>query len=186
MSFRTLWTSIPRFQHASYRPALVEPLPLRLQLTFLPQRFLSQHNPQSISLSLHWLRSAFLVAFPPHASFWISSCAMLQGLGLSLPPTRSCHYSLDDVVGLTALSIYRICVPGVAKSSFLEHWPFWLAWTLLLGEMLNVASYGRYGGKLRLSCQGWYVYSCWTKQNLPLDCQEIRNRDANRTIWHDC
>ena len=25
----------------------------------------------------------------------------------------------------------------------------------LLGEMLDVARYGQYGGKLRLLCQGW-------------------------------
>ena len=111
--FSGFWTPIPRVQHASYRPALSEPLPLCLQLAFLPQRSLSQQNPQSISLSLHCLRSAFLVVSPPQASFWISSCAMPQGLGLSLPRSRSCLYSLDDVIGLTALSISHFCQPEV-------------------------------------------------------------------------
>ena len=140
--FRALWMSIPRFQHALYRAALVEPLPLHLQLAFLPQRFLSQHNPQSISLSLHCLRSAFLVAFPPQASFWISSCAIPQGLGRSPPGTRSCLHSLNEIVMLTALSICRFCQPGVAKRYFSEHCPLYFAWTLLLGETLDVASYG--------------------------------------------
>jgi len=186
MYFRALWTSIPPVQHAWYRPALAEPLPLHLQLAFLHQRFLSQHSPQSILLSLHCLRSAFLVVSSLQATFWISSCAMPQELGLSLPPSRSCLHLLDDVIGLTALSICRICLPKVAKSSFSKHWQLKFALTLLLGEMLDVASYGQYGGKLCLLCQGWYVYSSWTKQNFPLDCWEIRNSDANRTSWHDC
>jgi hypothetical protein len=146
--------SIPLFQQASYRIALVKPLPLRLQLAFLPQRFLSQHNPQSISLSLHCLRSTFLVISPPQASFWISSCAMPQGIGFSRSPSLSCFVSCDDVVGSTTLSICLVCPPEVAKSSFSEHWPLSFLWSLFLGEMLDVASYGRYGGKLHLLCQG--------------------------------
>jgi len=117
-SFRALCMSIPRFQHASDCPALAEPLPLRLQLAFLPQQFLFQHNPQSSSLSLHCLRSAFLVVSLPQASFWISSCAMPQVLGLSPLPSRSCVHSHDDVVGSTAFLICAICQPEVVKSSF--------------------------------------------------------------------
>jgi hypothetical protein len=77
---------------------------------------------------------------------------MPQGLKLSLPPSCSCLHSLDDVVGLTALSIDGISLPEVAKSSFSEHLPLWFAWTLVSGEMLDVARYGQYGGKLRLLC----------------------------------
>jgi hypothetical protein len=36
----------------SYLPSLAEPLPLCTQFAFLPQWFLSQHNPESISLSV--------------------------------------------------------------------------------------------------------------------------------------
>jgi len=65
----------------------------------------------------------FLVVSPPQASFWISSCAMPQGLGLSLRPSRSCLHSLDDVAGLTALWMYSIFQQEAAKCSFSEHWP---------------------------------------------------------------
>jgi len=84
---------------------------------------LSPHNPQSISLGLHCLRSAFLVIFLPQASFWISICARPPGLVLSRHPSRSYLHSHDDDIGFTALSICRICQPEVAKSSFSEHAP---------------------------------------------------------------
>jgi hypothetical protein len=105
MSVQALWTSIPRFQHPSYCPALAEPLHLRLQHGFMPQRFLSPHMAQSISVSVHVIRSAFLVMTPLQTLFWISNFAMRQGLGLSLPANRSFHHSRDDVIRLTALSI---------------------------------------------------------------------------------
>jgi hypothetical protein len=47
--------SIQLFQQVLYRLALVELLPVHLQLAFLPQQFLSQHNPECIFLSLHCL-----------------------------------------------------------------------------------------------------------------------------------
>jgi hypothetical protein len=46
---------------------------------------------------------------------------MLQVLVLSLPRNRCCLHSLDDIVGLNALSIGLIGLPVVAKSSSLEH-----------------------------------------------------------------
>jgi len=49
--------------------------------------------------------------------------------------------------------------------------------------MLDVARYGQYGGKLHLLCQGRYIYSTWTKWNLPFDCQWNGNNLANRTTW---
>jgi len=52
MFFPGIWSSIPHFQLPLYLPAPAWSLPLRLQLAFLPQRFLSQHDPQSISHSL--------------------------------------------------------------------------------------------------------------------------------------
>jgi len=171
MSFRTLCLSIHGFQLSLHHPALAEPLPLHLQLAFLPQRFLSQNNSWSIVMSLHCWGSAFLVVTRPKASFCIASCTMPQALGLSLLQSRSCLHLLDDVIGWTALLICHICLLEVAKSTFLEHWPLKFALTLLLGEMLDVARYGQYGGKLHLLCQGCYIYSSWTKQNLPFDCQ---------------
>jgi hypothetical protein len=101
-SIWALWTSLLRFQHAPYRPALAETLPLHLQLTFLPPRSLSQHNPQFISVSLHCLRSVLLVVSPWQASIWISTCATPPGLGLYLPPSSSSHHLFDDIVGLKA------------------------------------------------------------------------------------
>ena len=68
MPFRALCSSIGRYHLSSYLAALAETLPLSVQLVFLHQRFLSQHNPQSISLSLHCVRSGFLVISQPQAS----------------------------------------------------------------------------------------------------------------------
>jgi hypothetical protein len=110
---------------------------------------------------------------------------MPQGLGLSLPLSHFCFHSLHDVVGFTTLSICHICHPEVVKRSISEHWPLWFGSTLLLGEMLDVASYGQYLGKLRLLCQAWYVYSSCTMGNFALDCQYIRNSDTNRPTRHD-
>jgi len=171
MSFKALGSSIPRFQLSLYPPAPAEPLPLHLQLAFLPQRSLSQHNPGSILLSLRGSRSAFLVVSRPQDSFWIASCAMPHGHGLSRLPRRSCLHSLDAVAVWSTFAIFHICLPGVAKSSFSEHWPWLFALTLLVGEMLDVPRYGQYGGKFRLLSQGWHVYSSWTKQKLVFDSQ---------------
>jgi hypothetical protein len=51
-----------------------------VELAVLPQRFLSQRKPRAISLSLHCLKSAFLVVSLLQDAFWIASCAMPQGL----------------------------------------------------------------------------------------------------------
>jgi len=154
-------------------------------------RFLAPAVSLSTKSSIHFSFSSSLKKcvsgrFSAASHFLISSSAIPQRLGLSLPWSRSCFHSLDDVVGLSALLIFRFCQPEVAKSSFSEHWPLTCAWTVLLGEMFDVASYGQYGGKLRPVCQTWDVYSSWTKQNLPPDCQKIRNSDVNRTTWPDC
>jgi len=60
---------------------------------------------------------------------------------------------------------------GSGEKFFLAELTIVLMLTLLLGEMLDVSRYGQYRGKLRHLCQGWYVYSPRTKQNLPFDCQ---------------
>jgi len=121
MTFWAVCLSIRHFQLLLYHPALAEPLPLLLQLAFMHQQFLSQHHPQSISLSLHFLNRVFLVIPPLQVSFWFPSCAMPQQLGPFLLPRRSSLHSLDDIIGGIALSIYNICQPEVAKSAFLEH-----------------------------------------------------------------
>jgi hypothetical protein len=54
-----------------------------------------------------------------------------------------------------AALICHICLPGVVKGSFSQHWPFYLVLTLLLGEMFDIAWNGPHGGKLNLLCQGW-------------------------------
>jgi hypothetical protein len=46
--------------------------------------------------------------------------------------------------------IWHMCPPEVGESSFSEHRALYLMLTLLLGKMLDVASYGQYGGKLCL------------------------------------
>jgi hypothetical protein len=88
---------------------------------------------------------------------------------------------LDDVKEWTALSICRICPPEVEKRSILEHCSLYRLFTLLLGEMLDVASYGAHGAKLRKLCQGSYVSSTQTKQNLPFGCHFFQNRNDNHT-----
>jgi len=52
--------------------------------------------------------------------------------------------------------------------------------------MLDVARYGHYGGKLRLLCQCWYVWSTWTKQNWHCNFHYDGNSYAYRTAWRDC
>jgi len=81
--------------------------------------------------------------------------------------------------------ICRICLKEAAKASFSDHCPIYFEWILLLSEMLYVAWYGPHGGKLHHLCQGWYIWSTWTKQNLHFDCHYIGNSNANRTTWVD-
>jgi hypothetical protein len=45
---------------------------------------------------------------------------------------------------------------GSGENIFLEDKPLDCVLLLLLGEMLNVSSYGPHGGKLSLLCQGSY------------------------------
>jgi hypothetical protein len=80
------------------------------------------------------------------------------GLRLLLPPSCACLHLLDDIVGWTTMSIYRICLLEVVKRSFSKLGPLLSVLKLLFGEMVHVATYGQYGGKLRLLCQGWYVH----------------------------
>jgi len=155
--FRALWLSMPRSQLPSDLPPPAELLSLCLQLAILHQWCLTQHNARSGSLSLQCRSNALLDVPRAQASFRIASCAVPQVLGLFLPCSRSCLHSLEDDVMWTALSIQCICMPDVAKCSFLAHWPLLFVLTLLLGEMLDVEWYNQYGGKLRLLCQGWYV-----------------------------
>jgi len=122
ISFQALHSSIACLHLCLYPPAPAEPLPLPLQLPFLPQWSLSQHNPGSICLCLYCISSAFLVVSQLQASFWIASCTMPQGLGVSLLPSLSSLDSLDDVVAWSALLICHKCPPEVAKSSFSEDW----------------------------------------------------------------
>jgi hypothetical protein len=78
---------------------------------------------------------------------------MLPTLGLFLPASHFCLYSPDDVVVWNDSSIIHICPQAVVKGSFSEHCAWYLVWTLLLGEMLDIASNGLHGGKVRLLCQ---------------------------------
>jgi len=171
MFFRALYSCVWRFQLSLYHPVLAAPLPLRLPLAFLPLQFLFPHNPRCIILSLYCLKRRFLVISRLQASFWIACCAMPQGLGLFQLPSCSCLHLLDEAVGLTALLIGLSSTLEVAKYSSSEYQLLQYALTLLLREMLDVARYGQYWGKLHLLCQGWYIYSSWRKQNLLFDCQ---------------
>jgi len=155
--FQALWLSFPPFRHVSNLPAAAWLLSLRLQLTFLQQRSLYQHNHWSISPSLCWLKSSILLVSPPQASFLIATCAILQGLAPCQTPSRSVLHSLEDVVLRRCRSIFRIGLLVVAKSSFLEHWPLYCVLTLLMGDMLDVGRDGPHGGKLPLSHRGWYA-----------------------------
>jgi len=49
--------------------------------------------------------------------------------------------------------------------------------------MLDYARYGPHGGKLSLLCQGLYVWSTQTKQNLRFDRHFIRNSNAIQISW---
>jgi len=108
---------------------------------------------------------------------------MLPPLGRFLPPSLSCLHSLDDVDVWSALLICSIWPPEVERSSFLEHWPLYRVLTSLLGEILDVARYGPHGGKLCHLCQGSYIWSTQTKQNLRSDRHFIRNSNFNHKSW---
>jgi len=123
MIFRAHWLSIPCLQHSTFLPAPAWTLSLRLQHALLPERFLSQHNPWSISLSLGCSKSAFLVLCQRQASFWIPSCAMPLELRLFLLPSHSWLESLDDIVVWKALAICCICQPAVVKCSVSKYPP---------------------------------------------------------------
>jgi len=110
---------------------------------------------------------------------------MLATLRPFMPPSLSHLHSLDVVDEWTALSICHICPLEVGKSSLSEHWLLYRVLTLLLGEMLDVGSYGLHGGKLSLVCHGSYVWSTQTKPNLHFDRHFIRRNNTNCTSWHD-
>jgi len=123
ISWNFIWglsSSILHLKLSSYLPALAEPPPLHVQLAFLHEWFLSEHNRHSISVSLHCLRIGFLVGSQPQASFSIASCTVFLGLRQILFPSPSWLHSLDGVIGWNALLICHICPAEVAKSSFLS------------------------------------------------------------------
>jgi hypothetical protein len=168
-------SSISRFQLFPYLPTPTESLPVPQQLPVMLQWFPSQHSPPPISLSLHCMRSAFLIFAPPQASFWIASCAKPQPLGLSLRPSRSCTHSLDDIILWNTVWICHNCQSAVAKCTVSEHWPLQFVLTLVLGKVLDVGRDGQYGGKMCILFQDCYGKSSWTQPNLASDCQLNRN-----------
>jgi len=186
MIFHAFWLSIPPIQHFWYFPAMADMLSLRLELAFLPQWSLYPHSTRSFSLCLLCSKCLLLIVSPSKASSWNVHRTLLTKLGPILPPSRSCLDSLDNVIVVwIAWSICRIRQPEVAKYPFTEHWPLFLELTVLFGEMSDVARYGPYGGKLCLSCEGWYIWSTWVKQNLRFDCHFIGNSNANPITWLD-
>jgi len=70
-----------------------------------------------------------------------------------------------------------------AKISIAEHWSFYVALTLLWGDMLDVSRFRPRGDKLGSLCQCWYVWSTWTKQNQCFVCDKKGNSDSYRTTW---
>jgi len=102
-------------------------------------------------------------------SFQMVRCAVLPRFRPCRLRGDYCLLLINDYVVWNAMTSCRICPPEVAKGSFWEHWPWNLELTLLLGEMLNVASCGPHGGKLSLLCQDWYICSTWKKQDLHFD-----------------
>ena len=108
--------------------------------------------------------------------------AIPQQLRFFRPSSFCCLHSPYNIIVWSACSIYHICLPDVMKSSFSEYWPLHCVLTLLLGKMLDVGRYGQYGGNLRPLCQGWYVWSTGTKENLCFDCHETGNSYANHKI----
>jgi hypothetical protein len=108
-------------EHVSYLPARAELLSLHLELAPLLRRSRSAHKHQFIYLSLRCWTSAFLIISPLQASFWIASCAVLQGLGPFLSPSCSGLHSIHKIMVWIALLISHIYPPEVVKSSFLKY-----------------------------------------------------------------
>jgi hypothetical protein len=89
------------------------------------------------------------------------------------------HQHVDFFVDLPYL-------PAGSGDKFgLEHWPLYCVLTMMLGEILDVARYGLHRGKLSRLCQGSYVFSTQTKQNLCINRHFIWNSKDNHTSWHD-
>lgn len=165
-TFQVLLCSIGLFQQSPYLPAPTESMPLYLQLTFLPQRFLSQHYAQVIPLSLHRKCSKFVIRSPPQMFLSIASRTMPPQLALCLCPGSSSLDSLPDIVRWTTVLFGHICQPELRNCSFSMDWPSYFTLTLLLGRMIDVAGYEQYEGKLNLICQGLYIYSSWKSKSL--------------------
>jgi len=91
---------------------------------------------------------------------------------LLLPWFAWWHRCVDGLVDL----LYLAAESG--EWFFSKHWAMYLVLTLLLGEMLDDARSGPHGGMLHLLCQGWYVWSSWTKRNLRFDYHFIGSSNA--------
>jgi hypothetical protein len=124
--------------------ARAEPLPLSLQLAFMPQWSLSQHNPWSGCLSPRCFRNLVLVLYSPHAAFWITFSAIPQRIAMSQLPSRTCLHSRHHIGQWTAVLIGHVCPPEVAKCSFwrIDHccvcWLCCCGWCWILQDMDNM------------------------------------------------
>jgi len=148
---------IPHFKHFLFLHAPAQVLSVHLQLSILPQGFLSKHNPQSISLCICWLETVFHLYAQQEDSVWIVSFAMTQGLG-HIPHLRpSSHYPVDDIVWWVASLVSPVSPLGVAQSAIGKRSPQLVELILLSGKLSDVVSCGAYGGKRWPVCQGWYV-----------------------------
>jgi hypothetical protein len=79
---------------------------------------------------------------------------MLPILKTYLPPCCNCLHSFYNIVFCIARSICDICLLEVSKDCDLEHSSRYFLLILLLGEMLDIATYGPDGGKLHLLFEG--------------------------------
>jgi hypothetical protein len=110
---------------------------------------------------------------------------MLKGLGPWLLPNNTCIHPREDIVVGSAVCIYSICQPIVAKDSVLEHLLLNVALTMLLGEMLDIERYGVHGHKLRLLYQDWHTWLTWMMENLHFDRHNIGKTNATGILLHD-
>jgi len=127
------------------------------------------YNPFALTLGAS--NSVFHIISSLKASFMILFCAILWFFRpFHLRSVAYCD-TLNHIAVWITFSIWCVCQPEVVNGLFLVHWPLYLLFTFLLGEVLDIAEHGPHRRKLHYLCHSWYIRSTWTWQILNFHCQ---------------
>ena len=121
-------------------------------------------------LSLHVILDLFLFLFVIQKVHFLSSLCRKLFFGSQ---TMQCTYGSDSFSFQAVLAFIHLMTSPcglIGQFAIPTSWKWWkvlfrsidhCSLTMLLREMLDVARSGRYGGKLRLLCHCWYLWSTW-------------------------